>query len=375
MTRSTGKGELYRQRVWGRSMRSMAGFAAFVAVGAALVGAALVGGGPARAACQLQQVGELPVVVTRGRILLPTSINGRPVMMIADTGAFTSLLSQDVPLELGLSAHDFATTVRVDGVGGRVNARVVTIKELRFGKFVVHDAKLMVAGRRLGPDAVVGLMGTDLFSQYDTEIDLPHGVVRLLKDSGCNDAQMPYWAKTYSEAPLEASPGLGSGFFTRLMLNGHAIEAQLDTGASITTVTPGAANAAGARPEAGAPVLQMRGVGPKAIDSEVYVFDTVGLGDETVKNVRLLTADMFRYNVEQETGTRLGRETVGDIRALIGLDFFRSHHVLISPSHHLIYFSYESGEPFVAPTRRPPAPADATPSSSAAVPAAPAPKP
>jgi len=345
-------------------MRWMLGLAALAAAG----GASLMGGGSARAACQLQQVGELPVVQAEGHMMLVSSINGQPVMLIADTGASLSTMFGGAPQRLGLTVHDFdRMSVRMSGIGGTTVPKVATIKELRFGKFVMQNTQMLTGGRQLGSDAVVGVMGQELFSRYDVEVDLAHGVIRLLNAKDCSDSQMPYWGSAYSQAPLEPTSATVQRFTTAMMLNGRRIEADIDTGSPITTITSAAARAAGARPDPDAPVIEMGGLGSHRVQSSVYIFDTVGVGDEVVKNTRLSVADLFHYNTQQQTGTRLGTDTSDEARALIGLDFFRSHRVMISPSHHMIYFSYLGGTPFIVPRRRP---VQATAPSPSASPAA-----
>ncbi|WP_158913791.1 pepsin/retropepsin-like aspartic protease family protein [Caulobacter sp. S45] len=319
---------------------------------AAAGGASLAGSGSAQAACQLQQVGELPVVFAEGHLLLPTSIDGQPAMMVAETGG-TSALYGDSPQKLGITTHRFNGTrsLTVGGIGGLADAQLATIKELRFGKFTIHNTELLVAGKNPHSATVMGNIGEDVFYNYDMEIDVAHGVIRLLKATGCSDAEMPYWGAAYSQAPLEPIRDINPRLITTLTLNGHEVRAQLDTGAPGTWITPAAASAAGAREDAAAPARALRGIGAHSVDSSVYVFDTVGIGDETIKNTRMRVADLFRYNTIEKAGTHLGRDTSDRPRALIGLDFFRSHRVMISPSHNKIYFSYIGGPVFLPPPR------------------------
>ncbi len=87
---------------------------------------------------------------------------------------------------------------------------------------------------------------------------------------------------------------------------------------------------------------------------QVVTFDSFTLGDETIKNAKLVVAEMWKYNKMEETGTRLGSHThdLGEPRMLLGADFLRAHHVLVANSMGLMVFSYMGGPVFDISQRR-----------------------
>ncbi len=303
----------------------------------------------AGAACRIEQVGALPVRVSGHRVLVTATINGRPFDMIVDTGAPFTVLSRHAAEILGLHLHDTRsiTGITVSGIGGDAHAMTASVDELSFGQFKLQHSSLFVAGDM----DRAGIVGRDMFSDYDVEVDLAHGMIRLLRPTGCTDAQMVYWGgSSYSEAPLSPRNAELGDYETQILLNGRTFPAILDTGSPRTTVTTGAAQLAGISLTSPGSIAagEVGGIGTRRLPSFSGLFGSVGIGDEAVKNTRIFVADLFRYNQQDETGTRLGAINDDPTYGLVGFDFFRSHRVLISNSHHKVFFSYQGGPVFFA---------------------------
>src|SRR5665213_3167649 len=79
---------------------------------------------PAMADCKLLKFAEFPVVMTDAVPLLTAKVNGADTTLIADTGAFFSILTPTSAKRLGLSTH-FAPDVWV--VGGATGASRVPL--------------------------------------------------------------------------------------------------------------------------------------------------------------------------------------------------------------------------------------------------------
>jgi hypothetical protein len=86
-------------------------------------------------------------------------------------------------------------------------------------------------------------------------------------------------------------------------------------------------------------------------------FDTFTIGDETIKNTKLIVADLWKNNKLEETGTRLGSEShdLGLPRMLLGADFLHAHRVFVANSMGLMLFSYTGGPVFDTSQERQPA--------------------
>jgi hypothetical protein len=75
----------------------------------------------------------------------------------------------------------------MSGVNGTVAVQTALVNQLKIGAFAADDLLLRVAGNRLGvSDTDFGVvLGSDFFRHFDTEFDLGHDVVRLLKAQNC----------------------------------------------------------------------------------------------------------------------------------------------------------------------------------------------
>lgn len=307
---------------------------------------------PAAAKCQLQQAAELHIAVENHRALVPVEINGQRVRMIVDTGASTTILFPDAARRLGLMTRYLPGAIRVSGVGGQAHAQTAVIDALKLDQaYAVKSFMVVVAGGHgvAGGDAV-GLLGQDILSNWDVELDLAHGLIRLLHPVDCKRDEMVYWGAAYAQTPIEPNRTLLNHTTVRALLNGKAVDAFLDTGAQSSVVTLAAAAMAGIRPTS-AQVQQAglsHGLGDFAEASWTATFDTFGLGEETINHAKIRMADLFEHNTHVETGSHIAAREDNLPEMLLGADFFLSHHVLISNSQRMVYFSYNGGPVFDA---------------------------
>ena len=115
----------------------------------------------------------------------------------------------------------------------------------------------------------------------------------------------------------------------------------------------------------GAQPLMGGGIGSHTYEEHPGHIGVFEIGGEQVKNVDLMFGDLFRGSEQSRVGTRIESEMPDQPSMLMGYDFLQAHHVLISPSHHTMYFTYEHGpvfqvrsaRPVSAPAAQPPAPA------------------
>ena len=332
---------------WRRFTRS--GVAALIAVAVPVVAAAQTA--PA-GKCNLLQIVSMKVRFEANRPLVEASINGHPVLLLADTGASSSLLYAGAVRKAGLSPV-YVEGVEFSGVGGTRHAMEVTVADFRLGESAIKNLKFFVIDGEDGKD-VAGILGQDFFGQAEAEFDLANGAVRLFSAKGCELQNLAYWSKTPAVADLHHG---GSGSFQiDALLNGRPTAALLDSGAQISAVTSIAANTAGVQPAPTDPIGQGRGIGPGTVKSSLATFDSLAVGDESIAHVRLAVGDYF--HVRDSTSIYRDNQSSG-IGMLIGADFFRSHRLMFSQSQRRIYFTYSGGPVFqvVSPSVEGPAPA------------------
>ena len=145
-------------------------------------------------------------------------------------------------------------------------------------------------------------------------------------------------------------------------INGHGLHAILDTGAPASTATLDAAREAKAPLDAGGEVRMTGGVGARTLPKQVAHVDSFEVGGEQIRNTALRFGDLFGGAEQAQTGSRVARRPESLHDMLLGYDFVAAHHILISPSHHKVFFTYNGGPVFdVAPRSSAQAPAAAPP--------------
>lgn len=298
--------------------------------------------------CRLLQVAELPVTMQGNAPLVPASINGHAVMMLLDTGAATSTIWRSSAAELKLDIH--STRARSFGAGGPDAAGLVWIDDFALAGATVHKLQLYAVGRG-GWSGTAGILGEDLLSKWDLEIDLSAGKVRLFTPKHCTGDQVVYWSPTYSVLTLIPPPNDFTNDFNWLeasvRLNGREILAMFDSGASLLTVTTQALKRAGVSPETPIVAAQStRGIAARPVDTSIAVFPSVSIGQETVQNAKLRIADLFGRDTEAHTDSLIPRDMMGGLDMLIGADFLLSHRVYVARSQRRMYFTYKGGPVF-----------------------------
>jgi predicted aspartyl protease len=275
---------------------------------------------PASAGCHLDNVVEIPVTADQSQLLTQGVIDGHDARVLIDTGANASLIWRPAIDRLGLHL----TT------GPRAGAAFV--KEFRVAGFAVEDRHFPVAGDL--PGAMDFVLGEDYLSQTSVEFDLRHNVMKMIQPAGCTPAQLPYWATKYSMADLIASPRNALAIRVNVLLNGHSVRAQIDSGSSLSTITESVADALGIR--------YVRD-SPQAWIADLQSFT---VGDETINNTKVRVAPMGKYRTMARLGSKNPAAVAGEPDMILGLDFLRAHHILVDNSTRKMVFTYETGPVF-----------------------------
>ncbi len=313
----------------------------------ALIGLAVASPGRAAApACHMDLIAEFKVKPGI-RPTFETRVDGQPVRALLDTGAFSSVLTRSAANRLHLRPEELGGESY--GVVGKRSMALATLNMLELGGGTFHRFKILVSDADLGDIDL--LIGRDFLTPSNLEFDLAHGVVRMLRPHDCKSDQMVYWTdKPYSQATLLRSSQTDA-FGVRVKLNAASLDAIIDSGAARSVASLGAATRARV-PLTSTPGV-FTGAGQGELERSLGTVASVSVGDETVKNARLEFADLFRHTGRTALGSLIQARSGDDPEMLIGADFLTSHHVLISPTQNLIFFTYEGGAPFAAGPDRP----------------------
>jgi predicted aspartyl protease len=309
----------------------------------AVVAAALLGPLSAQAACRLATA-EVPVTMQGLRPLVAAKIDGKPIQMLLDSGAFGTSLTASFAAQaklppvtakaIGSLVPTSANTVTTGAKGHATDTGLVIAPTFEFGGASFPNVKFLTIGD-LGGGAS-GLLGQNLLHTSDDEYDFKAGVLRLVRPQDCADANLAYWATpqmTYSVLPLEASGRNNGGAHTIAMIaiNGQPMRAFFDTGAATSFITEHAAARAGVKTtDAGVTQIGQSQAVDGQIKTWVATFASVKIGDEEIKNGKLA----------------IGQSVANDFDVLIGADFFLAHHVYVANSQGKLYFTYSGGPVF-----------------------------
>lgn len=243
--------------------------------------------------CSLDRRAVLPVAVVQNVPLVGVLINGQPATMVLDTGANLTMLTQTAARRLGL-VPEAGVAVETVSAGGAGVAGAARIGGLLLGGTELPGRLVGVVPISLPSWAggrVDGLLGTDVLADYDVELDLPNGTVTLYRARPCLDA-LPPWPAPFQT--LERREVASGALFVPVWLDGVGLTALLDTGTSLTVVTPRVAWAAGVPGEvlARAPVLQGVTPGPSSLTTRAVRFRELRLGDEAWRGPVLLVGPL-----------------------------------------------------------------------------------
>src|SRR5438477_3085750 len=291
---------------------------------------ALISSTAANAKCQVGALLELKVTMEGTRPLTNVGINGRSLPFIVDSGAFFSTISPGTAQELGLRLEP--SPIQLSGIGGATATYLARVKSLDLAGVPLHDIQFVVGGSEAGAG---GLLGQNILGIADVEYDLGHGTIRLMRSTGCSAGDnLAYWSgqAPVSDLAIDSRDAMHPHTIGTILVNGVKLRAVFDTGAGSWILSWVAAKRAGiTRTSAGVvPSGQSRGLGRSMVDTWLAPINTVKIGTEEVRNIKLHIADIG----------------VPDLDMLIGADFFLSHRVYVANALRRIYFTYDGGPVF-----------------------------
>ena len=297
---------------------------------------AIMAQAPAQAACTLSKIAELPVTMEQMGPMIDARINGTPVRFIADSGAFYSIISPGNAQSLHLPLEPAPFGFYIRGINGTASANIVTVKTFTIAGADIPRVQFIVAGSELRG---IGVIGQNIWGIGDVEYDLPHGAIRLMKSAGCEKANLAYWAagRSYSMLPIEPRSPQKPHTIGTVYINGKAIRATFDTGASTSLLTLAAAARIGIKPDSPGVTSggTTYGFGRNLVRTWIAPIQSFAVGEgEQIQHARI------RFGAME-----------GDTDMLLGADFFIAHRVYVDNRDHRLFLTYEGGPVFNLKTR------------------------
>jgi predicted aspartyl protease len=274
---------------------------------------------PARGACIMNRVALLPVTLWQNKLYVPVTVNGTARRFFVDTGAAVSAVSEATAAELNIP-HDFDHTMDMFGVGGQesrlyigeVDRFSVGGVEFRNRRFPVSAFGDVLAD---GLHHADGLIGADILSRFDVDIDIPRRQIGLWTVQDCSEVK-PDWPGGADGVQLAIEPSRHVTVPVRI--DGAPLELLLDTGAPALVLSTRAAAEAGATPD----ILEQNpritgfGMNNRSYPAWLHIFRRLEVGRQVYGDIRAVVVNRGRY------------ADIGD--GLLGIEFLKRGRVWIS---------------------------------------------
>lgn len=235
--------------------------------------------------CKLVPVAELPMTLKTGHVVIPASANGKDLMLGIDTGGSGTSLTKAGVGHIGLPYAASLGAV-VPTIGGlRLSEGNVHLRDLRIGDLALNNLYIPEMDTLPGVD---GLIGPDILSRYDVELDFGGKTFRLFKTHPCAGRAVS-WSSAYTAVPFTLTGD--EHIRVRVNLDGRDMDAILDTGAGISVMSMEDASAAfgvaanSPAVEAARPVSGLAWAG--RVHAYTTTFKTLTIGGVTVPGPRM----------------------------------------------------------------------------------------
>jgi hypothetical protein len=160
---------------------------------------------------------------------------------------------------------------------------------------------------------------------------------------------LAYWAaEGASQVDIEAIYDVKPQIVLTIQINGQPVRAQLDSGAGASVLNKSDAARLGVTPDTPGVVAigSGGGLGSKSVDNWIGPFQSVVIGNETIKDTNIRFADLWKDATYTPIGSHLPRKVESTVSMLLGADFLRAHRVLVAHSQRKLYFTHAGGPVF-----------------------------
>jgi predicted aspartyl protease len=277
--------------------------------------------------CDLVKVAQVPLERRNRLFTVPVTVNGHAIKMLFDTGAGKSLLAEATVQRLNVARDGRTATVMVGMAGGSMRTDA-NIDSMMLGGAPLSVDRLPV-NSLAGYPGIDGVVGLDIFGDYDLDIDEPNRALTLYRVRRCGRPEPP-WDETAT--PIDGISTRTGWLEIPFEINGIEETAVVDTGASNTTITPRMMQRLGLSEQAlsNDRILKLHVVAGDDTQVRVHRFQTVRIGPITVHNANIV---VLAKDPPSLGGGRRFRE------AAIGQDFL---------SNRRLWFSFRTGRLYVS---------------------------
>jgi len=264
--------------------------------------------------CTPKRVAELTVVLVHDVPFVTLTVNGMPATFILDTGAERSIVTTAAAERLGLRP-EVRISRQMRGIGGTVGLNLARMDSLEAAGDRLPDTTILVGASdfpRIGGETPDGLLGGDVLSDFDLDLDVPDRRLVFYDPAACPGAEPPW----HPQATLAANRSLHDRLFFPVTLDGKALTAFIDTGAQNSVIDTSAALSTGVTQARlrGDPAAVARGASTQMVQLRRHQFGVLNVGGELVRDPSLLVTPL----------------DLNDADIVLGMDFVASRRVWLS---------------------------------------------
>ena len=170
-----------------------------------------------------------------GLALIPATLGTQQQTMLVDTGAAISELTDVAADQMQLAI--FPNQFGMYNPAGNFSEKAVAVSPFGIGNVSTKTYTFRVA--KLTPDGAAGTIGADVLRAYDIDFDFGGGKVNLVSPDHCV-GKVIYWkASAVAVVPMTVAPD--GRIVLPLTIDGHQVNALLDTGSATSSITADAA--------------------------------------------------------------------------------------------------------------------------------------
>ncbi|CAH2604912.1 conserved exported protein of unknown function [Rhodovastum atsumiense] len=252
--------------------------------------------GPPREGCGLTASRELPLSPLGPFRGVPSTINGVPALLVVDTGAGHTVISDGTARRAGV-VPDLQRLVRSTGIGGTSVFPTGQVERMSLGGVPVLRPVVTIMP---GVPIADGNLGMDILGDADLDIDMPAGRLTLHHGRLCPDEAPPWTARateleTVAQEPRAASPAARPRLLLAVMeLDGRQALAMLDTGAGRSVVSRAFVGRLGVDAAALAqrPGVVIAGLSTETGEGRIWQFGQARIGSDILPAPALVVADL-----------------------------------------------------------------------------------
>jgi predicted aspartyl protease len=265
--------------------------------------------------CKVKPIGQLTVAILDNVPFVTLIANGLPVTLILDTGAERTVFNPSVAERIGARAPQVEFQRQLRGISRTLTTREIELQSFSAGGLSIPWHRVVVAPVTTANLFTVpfdGLLGNDVLSGFDIDLDLPHQRLLFYEKRACVTA--PPWAGSYTG--ISAGRSGGDHLFFPVQVDHREVPAIIDTGAQRTTVSKSAALGLGVTEELLGQdrAITTHGAAAEQLGSRIHQFRQLQVGRQIISHPQLVVSDV----------------KLEDAGIVLGIDLLRSMRIFMS---------------------------------------------